>query len=64
LVAKLITSRYPPERIIEAVSAMDENIKVIIEFEAYEPWRSCSDKRGQEKPEESSKGLSAGRKET
>lgn len=38
LVAKLITARYPPERITEAVSVMDGNIKVIIEFEEYEHW--------------------------
>ena len=62
LAAKLITARYPPERIIEALSAMDENIKVIIEFEAYEPWKSSSEKRCQEKTGEASKGPSAGRK--
>jgi threonine dehydrogenase-like Zn-dependent dehydrogenase len=30
--AKLITARYPPEKIHEALSSLDENIKVLIEF--------------------------------
>ena len=32
LLAKLITVRYPPEEIHEALSSMRENIKVVIEF--------------------------------
>jgi len=59
LVAKLITARYPPERIIEAVSAMDENIKVLIEFEAYEPRRNYQDslEEASNKPPGGRKGI-------
>lgn len=32
LLAKLITARYPPEEVHEALSSMHENIKVVIEF--------------------------------
>lgn len=61
LLEKLITARYPPERINEAISAMDENIKVLIEFEAYKPRRSSSKAEDLDKPGEAS-SLSARRK--
>lgn len=36
LLRKLITARYPPEKIREALDTMKDNIKVAIEFELQE----------------------------
>ncbi len=33
LLARFITGRYPPEKVSEAISAMDEHIKSVIEFD-------------------------------
>jgi hypothetical protein len=39
LLAKFITAKYPPEKISEAISSMDEQIKPVIDFETSDTGR-------------------------